>query len=388
MVKTVGQRWGLTKVLSLILTGVLLIVLLSSANAADPPGMMNYQGIVKAGGMPYTGTGYFKFAIVDSATGNGTVNYWANDGTATGEPGAAISLAVSNGLFNVMLGDGMTAIDYTVFDATNTFLRVWFSTSGQAGTFEALDPNQRIASVGYALKAQYAETPAGPTGPTGPAGPMGSPGPSGPSGPSGPASTVPGPSGPSGPTGLTGPMGETGPMGPTGPTGLTGATGPTGPMGATGPTGLTGATGPTGLTGADGATGPTGPTGATGPTGGEGPTGPTGETGPAGGPTGPTGPTGANGATGPTGPTGATGPSGGGLSLYTRTASLEGISSATAYCNTGDKVTGGGFHLVAGASFQENEPTPTLDGWRARFSGSVTGYPGEFVVAVCADLTP
>ena len=44
-------------------------------------------------------------AIVDAGTGDGTVNYWANDGTASGEPGAAVELAVREGLFNVLLGD-------------------------------------------------------------------------------------------------------------------------------------------------------------------------------------------------------------------------------------------------------------------------------------------
>jgi hypothetical protein len=177
------------------------------------PTMINYQGIVQVDGSPYNGTGYFKFAIVDAATGNGTTNYWANDGTTSGEPVVSLSLAVSEGLFNVLLGDtslaGMTqAVDETVFASETTYLRVWFSQTGAAGTFEALEPNQRIASVAYALHAEHAEN--GPTGATGATGPQG-------------------PAGATGPQGPQGPAGATGPSGPQGPVGATGATGPVNP---------------------------------------------------------------------------------------------------------------------------------------------------------------
>ena len=55
-------------------------------------------------GSPYSGTGYFKFAVVDSA---GTTSYWSNDDTsaAGSEPTYAVELWVSGGLFNVLLGD-------------------------------------------------------------------------------------------------------------------------------------------------------------------------------------------------------------------------------------------------------------------------------------------
>jgi hypothetical protein len=67
---------------------------------------------------------------------------------------------VDNGLFNVMLGDTSvtsmtTAINHTVFNTTNTYLRVWFSDTPSG--FQALEPNQQFASVAYALRAQYAE---------------------------------------------------------------------------------------------------------------------------------------------------------------------------------------------------------------------------------------
>ncbi len=125
--------------------------------AASPPTLVSYQGYVEVSSVAYTGTGYFKFAVMDAASGNGAANYWANDGTASGEPAASVAVTVDDGLFNVMLGDtslaGMSqAITQSAFYQTTTYLRIWFSqTSG--GPFQALDPNQRIASAPYALRA-------------------------------------------------------------------------------------------------------------------------------------------------------------------------------------------------------------------------------------------
>jgi hypothetical protein len=118
---------------------------------ASFPGMLSYQGVVKVDGQPFSGNGYFKFAIVNVASGNGT-DYWANDGTTSGEPSSYVTLSVSNGLFDVYLGDTgimSQALDSSVFANDPTYLRVWFSQSS-GGPFVALDPNQRIVGVGYA----------------------------------------------------------------------------------------------------------------------------------------------------------------------------------------------------------------------------------------------
>jgi hypothetical protein len=266
--RSVG-RFGNQSLFSVLLMVTLLAALWATgtAGARSPvgsplqmsvPTVLNYQGVVKVAAEPYDGTGYFKFAIVDAATGNGTTNYWANDGTASGEPSTAVPLQVSAGLFNVLLGDtslpGMyEPVDALVFSTEPTYLRVWFSPNGIPETYEPLEPNQRIASVAYALWAEYAENgPPGPTGPTGPTGPQGVQGPIGPTGPDGAT-------GPTGPVGATGPQGVQGPIGPTGPDGTTG---PTGPIGVMGPQGIQG---PTGATGSRGPSGPSGPTGPTGP---------------------------------------------------------------------------------------------------------------------------
>ncbi|UCD99143.1 MAG: hypothetical protein JSV42_00005 [Chloroflexota bacterium] len=168
-IQVIYQAQRKRRVLLLTMLTLLGITLLTAGtSAADPdqdtqlaastPGMINYQGVVKIDGNLYDGNGYFKFTIVNASVGNGSVNYWSNDGTASGEPGAAVLLVVNEGLFNVLLGDisltGMSqSIGGTVFENDPTYLRVWFSQTGTLGSFEALEPNQRIASVGYAFHA-------------------------------------------------------------------------------------------------------------------------------------------------------------------------------------------------------------------------------------------
>ncbi len=120
--------------------------------SAQVPQLINYQGRITVGGTNYDATGLFKFALVNTA---GTVNYWANDGTASGQPATGVSLAVSKGLYSVLLGDTTvsgitTAIGSTVFANSDVRLRVWFS---DGSGYQQLAPDQRIASVGFALVA-------------------------------------------------------------------------------------------------------------------------------------------------------------------------------------------------------------------------------------------
>jgi hypothetical protein len=169
-----GQIRVLARSATLVAAVVLLALMGSSAfgapaalsgvfaPAAAPPTLVSYQGFVKVSGSPFTGTGYFKFAVMDAASGNGTTNYWANDGATSGEPSASVVLTVSGGLFDVMLGDtslaGMTQpISQNAFNSTTTYLRVWFSQTA-GGPFQTLDPNQRIGSAAYALRATRAES--------------------------------------------------------------------------------------------------------------------------------------------------------------------------------------------------------------------------------------
>jgi len=122
------------------------------------PSVVSYQGQVTLDGSAYSGTGYFKFAVVNAA---GDTTYWSNDGTSTGggEPTNTVQLAVSGGLFNVLLGDtslaSMTALGASAFDGTDRYLRVWFSHDGIS--FDQLSPDRRIAAVPYALQAEEAK---------------------------------------------------------------------------------------------------------------------------------------------------------------------------------------------------------------------------------------
>ena len=120
------------------------------------PPIISYQGQVSIVGLPFNGPGFFKFAIIDPP---GTTSFWSNDGTSTGgnEPTNSISLPVTNGLFNVHLGDpsgGMPPITEIVFSEPNRLLRVWFSADGS--TFDLLAPDTLITAVPYALQAQVA----------------------------------------------------------------------------------------------------------------------------------------------------------------------------------------------------------------------------------------
>ncbi|MBU1878895.1 MAG: hypothetical protein KJ734_08090, partial [Chloroflexi bacterium] len=127
---------------------------------AGAPTVVSYQGQVLTGTppTPYNGTGHFKFAVVNAA---GDTTYWSNDDTSSigDEPTAAVSLPVSNGLFNVLLGDTalMDELPATAFDGTDRTLRVWFSTTGAVGSFTLLSPDRRIAAVPYALQAEEAK---------------------------------------------------------------------------------------------------------------------------------------------------------------------------------------------------------------------------------------
>ena len=126
------------------------------------PTVVSYQGRVQVSGAPFTGTGYFKFAIVNQA---GNTTYWSNDGSSGGgsEPTSAVPLPVSNGLFTVLLGDtsldGMTQqLSATVFSGYDRYLRVWFRAGG-SGSFTRLTPDTPITAVPYAMQAQHAAPP-------------------------------------------------------------------------------------------------------------------------------------------------------------------------------------------------------------------------------------
>lgn len=123
-------------------------------SAQSIPQSVPYTGSVAVNGIPFNGYGQFKFAIVNQ---NGTATYWSNDDTsnAGSEPTNAVTVAVSNGLYALELGNpdraNMQPILPAVFDASVTFLRVWFN-DGVNG-FQLLSPDRQLVSVPYAYRA-------------------------------------------------------------------------------------------------------------------------------------------------------------------------------------------------------------------------------------------
>lgn len=135
--------------MKLNLTLPVLACALTFTALADVPHLIHHQGILQNnGGEPYNGPAEFKFAFVNH---DGSASFWSNDGTsvAGSAPAAFVALPVSDGLFNVQLGDtdlGMQALPPSVFDNNGVFLRVWVNG-------EQLVPDRQITSVGFAMKA-------------------------------------------------------------------------------------------------------------------------------------------------------------------------------------------------------------------------------------------
>ena len=142
---------------SLLLTYSLLVGLLCfSVNPLQAvPNLIHFQGSVKVLDSEISGVGQFKFAIVNAA---GDTTYWSNDGSSTSgsEPTLSVGLTVSNGKFQVQLGDisitNMTAISSAVFEnQSETFLRIWFD-DGTTG-IQQLTPDRQIPTASYTKSA-------------------------------------------------------------------------------------------------------------------------------------------------------------------------------------------------------------------------------------------
>jgi formylglycine-generating enzyme required for sulfatase activity len=138
-------------VLRAIVLGLTLTV---AALHAQVPQILNYSSRITVGSpaQNFSGTGAFKFALVNATCGS---CYWSNDGTsvAGSEPRAAVSLAVSDGLYSVRLGDttlpNMAPLPDTVFAQADMRLRVWFDDG--ANGFRLLQPDERLAVVAHAM---------------------------------------------------------------------------------------------------------------------------------------------------------------------------------------------------------------------------------------------
>ena len=115
--------------------------------------------ISTSGGGPYN---MLPSVIIDPPPAN-IVNatLWSNDGTTSGQPAAAVSVGVTNGLFTLVLGDttvsNMTAIPaslFSQFSYPNLLLQIWFN-DGVHG-FAALNPPQALTPAPAAVFANTA----------------------------------------------------------------------------------------------------------------------------------------------------------------------------------------------------------------------------------------
>jgi hypothetical protein len=156
--KEVRQMILRSRAVGFCICGVMAVALYGFA---DIPHMINYQGAVTVSGSPFTGTGYFKFVIVNAA---GNTTYWSNDGTSVNgsQPTSAVSLSVTDGRFNVALGDtsvsNMTQqIPPEVFDSPERYLRIWFN-DGVHGS-QLLTPDTRLVSTPYSYLAENVQVP-------------------------------------------------------------------------------------------------------------------------------------------------------------------------------------------------------------------------------------
>lgn len=130
----------------------LWLALLAHPAFGQVPERLLIQGNVYANNRPFSGTGEFKFVLVDAT---GTRSLWSADGSSTGgaEPAKSVSLPVAAGAYSVVLGDpslpGMLPLPSAVFTNAGVQLRTWFSDGVQP--FSHLEPDEPFVAVGYAM---------------------------------------------------------------------------------------------------------------------------------------------------------------------------------------------------------------------------------------------
>ncbi|MFH1829144.1 MAG: hypothetical protein ABH871_00005, partial [Pseudomonadota bacterium] len=122
---------------------------------AEVPAKIPYQGHISVNDEPYTGTGYFKFVIVDQSN----VTRWSNDGTSVdgGEPLDEVASPIQEGVVYINLGDtslpNMMALDLGIFDsAERLYLKTWFR--DEQNNMALLEPNIEIVTSAYSTVSQ------------------------------------------------------------------------------------------------------------------------------------------------------------------------------------------------------------------------------------------
>ena len=122
----------------LILSCILMLMSFIFANAQVPQ-LINYQAILTdTEDNPVNGTRSIQFSIYDAET-DGT-EMW----TETQE------ILIEDGLLSVLLGS-INPIPYSIFEGDETYLEL------KIGSDPAMTPRKRLVSVGYAMRANYAD---------------------------------------------------------------------------------------------------------------------------------------------------------------------------------------------------------------------------------------
>ena len=138
---------GVYKNIFLILASLFLFVCVMlfapTADAANPPNSITYQGKLLENGISVTTTKNMRFVIYDAASG-GTVLYTADGTTSTPN---SISIPVQSGTFSIDLGGvGTNPLPTSLFNTTNLFLEITIE-----GT--TLSPRKRLTSVPFAINS-------------------------------------------------------------------------------------------------------------------------------------------------------------------------------------------------------------------------------------------
>ncbi|TKJ31227.1 hypothetical protein CEE39_07350 [bacterium (candidate division B38) B3_B38] len=119
-----------------------------------------FRGEVSIRGVPFTGSGYFKFVITDRSR---SISHWSNDGSSSQgeEPVGSIPILVEKGKYQVLLGSSdfppMPPIPSQVLQKEELFLIVWFNDVASGPSFQRLLPDVKLRGIGFTYKAQLAE---------------------------------------------------------------------------------------------------------------------------------------------------------------------------------------------------------------------------------------
>ncbi|MCH7883347.1 hypothetical protein IIA95_02950, partial [Patescibacteria group bacterium] len=145
--------WALGIFFFAIMFSVFGFISLKAEAAPGVPNVISYQGrLTDSNDSLLGGVGtkfFFKFSIWDASDIATGTRLWPSS-----PPGTASS-TVKEGVFTVDIGDPADTPDLLTFnfkDSDTVYLQVEVS-STEAGTFETLDPRQRITSSGYAINA-------------------------------------------------------------------------------------------------------------------------------------------------------------------------------------------------------------------------------------------